>query len=72
MKIREQVYEILKLTYDSNVKFKSQDVYALTFPVLSRTNPFNTELKGTVLKELQELRDLNYLKFHSRGVYSLT
>jgi len=72
MKIRERVYEILKLTYDSNVKFKSQDVYALTFPVLCRTNPFNNELRGTVLRELQELRDLNYLKFHSHGVYSLT
>ncbi len=72
MKIRERVYNILSLTYDPDVKFKAKDVYELTFPVLSRTNPFNTELKGTVLRELQVLRDLNYIKFHRPGEYSLS
>lgn len=72
MKIRDRVYNILSLTYSTDVQFTSKDVYDLTFPVLSRTNPFNTELKGTVLRELQMLRDLNYLRFHRPGVYSLT
>ena len=72
MKIRDRVYKILSLTYTPDVEFKCKDVYDLTFPVLARTNPFNTELKGTVLRELQVLRDLNYLRFHRPGVYSLT
>ena len=72
MKIRDRVYNILSLTYTPDVQFTSKDVYDLTFPVLLRTNPFNTELRGTVLRELQALRDLNYLKFHKPGVYSLT
>jgi len=72
MKIRDRVYNILSLTYTPDVQFTSKDVYDLTFPVLLRTNPFNTELRGTVLRELQSLRDLNYLKFHKPGVYSLT
>lgn len=72
MIVRDRVFEILSLTYSEGVKFTSQDVYDLTFPVLSRTNPFNNELKGTVLKELQVLRDLNHMKFHTLGIYSLT
>lgn len=72
MIVRDRVFEILSLTYSEGVKFTSQDVYDLTFPVLSRTNPFNNELKGTVLKELPVLRDLNHMKFHTPGIYSLT
>ena len=72
MKVRDRVFKILSLTYSEGVKFTSQDVYDLTFPVLARTNPFNNELKGTVLRELQVLRDLNHMKFHTPGVYSLT
>ena len=72
MKVRDRVYNILSLTYSPDVSFTSKDVYDLTFPVLTRTNPFNNELKGTVLRELQVLRDLNYLRYHRPGVYSLT
>lgn len=72
MKNREKIYNILSLTYAPNVRFKTKDVYDLTFPILSRTNPFNTELKGTVRRELQILRDLNYLRFHKPGEYSLS
>lgn len=72
MKIRDRVHNILSLTYAPDDRFTSKDVYDLTFPVLARTNPFDTELRGTVLRELQALRDLNYLKFHKPGVYSLT
>lgn len=68
---------ILKLTYDSGEEFKYSDVREIVYPIRSRLSTFKSQdsFDGTILRELQVLEGLNYLKFHAKegrpGVYSL-
>ena len=51
--------------------FTLEELYRVSFNVLSRRYPNNNTIKASIQSNLQKLRDDNYLIFISRGVYKV-
>jgi hypothetical protein len=73
----EMTLGLLQSEFCSGDQFVCDDVYSIVHPFRSKISKFKSErsFKGSILRELQVLRDLNYIKFHAKegrpGVYSL-
>lgn len=51
--------------------FTLEELYRVSFNVLSRRYPNNNTIKASIQGTLQKLRDDNYLIFTDRGVYKV-
>ena len=69
--------DLLQSNFCSGDQFVWDDVYSIVHPSRSKISRFKSKrsFKGAILRELQVLRDLNYIKFHANegrpGLYSL-
>tara|TARA_B100000963_G_scaffold337059_1_gene332691 strand:- start:605 stop:865 length:261 start_codon:yes stop_codon:yes gene_type:complete len=69
--------DLLQSKFCSGDQFVWDDVHSIVHPFRSKISSFKSKssFKGAILRELQVLRDLNYIKFHAKegrpGVYSL-
>lgn len=51
--------------------FTLEELYRVSFNVLSRRYPNNNTIKASIQSNLQKLRDDNYLIFINRGEYKV-
>tara|TARA_B100001287_G_C22209991_1_gene311944 strand:+ start:248 stop:514 length:267 start_codon:yes stop_codon:yes gene_type:complete len=51
--------------------FTIEELYRVSFNILSRRYPNNNTIKASIQSNLQKLRDDGYLIFISRGVYKV-
>jgi len=62
--------EIERNNFDLGI-FTLQELYRVSFNVLSRKYPNNNTIKASIQRTLQDIRDDNYLIFLNRGEYKV-
>jgi hypothetical protein len=67
----ERLREILFLTFGFGKIFFLEDIYKVTIPILSITNPSNKTPRALIRRDLQIIRDSGKLIFVGGGKYVL-
>ena len=67
----ERLREILFLTFGFGKIFFLEDIYKVTIPILSITNPNNKTPRALIRRDLQIIRDSGKLIFVGGGKYVL-
>ena len=71
MSWKNDLIQIIKNNHLDLGIFTLEELYRVSFNVLSRRYPNNNTIKSTIRRTLQEIRDDGYLIFISRGVYKV-
>lgn len=68
----ERLRQIIFLTFGVGNIFFLEDIYRVTIPILSITNPNNKTPEALIRRDLQIIRDSGKLLFIGGGKYLLT
>ena len=71
MSWKNDLMRIIKKNHLDLGTFTLEELYRVSFNVLSRRYPNNNTIKASIQSNLQKLRDDNYLIFIDRGVYKV-
>ena len=71
MSWKNDLMRIIKKNHLDLGVFTLEELYRVSFNVLSRRYPNNNTIKASIQGTLQKLRDDNYLIFIGRGIYKV-
>ena len=71
MSWKNDLMRIIKKNHLDLGVFTLEELYRVSFNVLSRRYPNNNTIKASIQSNLQKLRDDNYLIFIDRGIYKV-
>lgn len=72
MSWKNDLMRIIKKNHLDLGTFTLEELYRVSFNILSRRYPKNNTIKASIQSNLQKLRDDNYLIFIDRGVYKVS